>query len=167
MNWKKSCVCVCCSCRLTQNGRRPVTDKCLRLFVATRVFPSYLPNDGHICIKCRSMYNKWKALPEFHDILTMINDGHEATNTTTDDVRREATSDDECMDSEKCSDQLLNETSSDNELMNDDLGDDQTVDKSSSDGQSIDDATSDEHVKDKAMSSDENSEKVIYVRNSL
>ena len=140
-------------CRLTQNGRCPVTDKCLRLFVATRVFPSYLPNDGYICAKCCSMYNKWKTLPEFHDILMMINGGHEATNTTTDNVRSEATSNDEWMDSENCSDQLVNATSSDNESM----GDNQTVDGSSGDDQSVDDTTSDDHVKDGVVSSGWNS----------
>ena len=92
MNSNKSCVCLCCGCRLIQNGPRRVTDKYLCLFIATRVFPSYLPNDGHACTKCRSIHNKWKVLPKFHDIVTMINDGHEATNTTNDNVRSEATS---------------------------------------------------------------------------
>ena len=50
----------------------------------------------------------------------MIKDGHEATNTTSGDVHSEATSDDEYMDSENCSDQLVNETSSDNEPINND-----------------------------------------------
>ena len=77
------------------------------------------------------------------------------------------TGDDECIDSENCSNQLVNETSSDDESMNDDSGDDQTMDASSSDDQSVDDAISDDHVKDKAMSSDENSEEVSCVRNSL
>ena len=99
MNSEKSCVCVCRVCRLTQNGRLSVTDKTLRLFAAACVFPAYLPIDGHISAKCRSMYNRWQSLPELYDILTVISDSHEATNTTTDDVGSEATSGDECMDS--------------------------------------------------------------------
>ena len=160
MNSKKSCVCACCGCRLTQNGRRPVTDKCLRLFVTTSVIPSYLPNDGHTCSKCPAIYNKSKALPKFHDMLTMLNDGHEATNTTIEDILSEATSDGERMDRENCNDRLANETSRDDELMNEDLSDAQTVGTSSSDDQSIDDANSDDHVKDEAMSPDRSSEEV-------
>jgi hypothetical protein len=160
MDSTKYCGCVCCGCRLTLNGRRPVADKSVRLFVATRLFPSHLPNNGHICGKCRAMYNKWKALPEFRDILTTIDDGHQTTSTTVDDIGSEAGSDDECMDGENGSDQPVSETSSDSESMHDDPGDDQTVDTSSSDNQSVDDATSDDHVKDEEMTSDGNSEAV-------
>ncbi len=82
MNSKEYYACVCCSCRLITNGRRPVTAKSMHLFVATRLFPSHLPNDGYICNKYRLMYIKWKALAEFDDFLTTIDDSHETTNTT-------------------------------------------------------------------------------------
>jgi hypothetical protein len=49
-----------------------VAAKSAQLFVATRLFPSYLLDDGYICSKCRLMYNKWKAMPEFYDILMTI-----------------------------------------------------------------------------------------------
>ncbi|CAF4723590.1 unnamed protein product [Rotaria sp. Silwood2] len=157
MNSKKYYVCLCCGCLLTPNGRRPVTDKFVQLFVATRIFPSYLPNDCHICMKCRSMCNKWKALPEFHDVLTTIDNNDQTTNTTSDDSSSEGVSDDECMDGENVSDEPVNATSSKNESMDDDYGGDQILGVSSSDNQSFDDAAGDDHTKDEEKSSDGNS----------
>jgi hypothetical protein len=46
------------------------------------------------------MYKKWKVLSEFQNILTTIDDGHQATNTTADDITDEAAWDDKCMDAE-------------------------------------------------------------------
>jgi hypothetical protein len=71
MNPKKSCACTCCSNRVTANERRPVTGKCVRLFVATRLFPTYLPTDCYICNKYRLMYNKWKLLAEWRGLRPM------------------------------------------------------------------------------------------------
>ncbi len=125
--------CVCCGCRLTKTGRRPVTAKSMQLFVAIRLFPSHFANDGYICNKCRLMYIKWKALPEFNEFLTMIDDSHQITNTTMDDISNEGASDDDCMDAENSTNQSVNETLSDNESMDDDdddPDDGQTVNES-------------------------------------
>ena len=97
----------------------------------------------------------------------MLNDGREATYTTTDGILSAAASDDKPIDCENCSYQLANETSSDNQSMDDDFDNDQTVDRSSSDDKSVDDATTDNHVKNEAMSSDGNSGELRYFRNSL
>ena len=138
MDSKKSCV--CCGNRLTANNRCPVTDKGIRCFVGTRLFPSHLPNNGHICSKYRSMYDKWKVLPEFHDILTTIDSDQRTADTTANDISgedeyideekdstSEVASDDEYMDDKNCSDQPANETSSDNESMRNDHGEDQAA----------------------------------------
>ncbi|CAF4137737.1 unnamed protein product [Rotaria sp. Silwood2] len=103
------------------------------------------------------MCNKWKALPEFHDVLTTIDNNDQTTNTTSDDSNSEDVSDDECMDGENVSDQPVNATSSKNELMDDDYGGDQILGVSSSDNQSFDDAARDDHTKDEENSSDGNS----------
>ncbi len=50
MNSKKLCVCTCCGDRLNASSRRPLNGKCLRLFVATRVFPTSLSTDGQISL---------------------------------------------------------------------------------------------------------------------
>lgn len=139
MNSKKSCL--CCGGRLTANNRRPVTGKSVRLFVVTRLFPLELPNNGYICNKCRSMYNKWKVLPEFYEILKTIDDDHQTTSTTTDDISSEdeymdgengssseAVSD-EHMDDENGSDQLQNETSSGNESIDEVAADSPSIDE--------------------------------------
>ncbi len=177
MDSKKSCF--CCGNRLTANNRRPVADKGIRFFVGTRLFPSQLPNNGHICSKCRSMYNRWKVLPEFHDILRTIYGGQRTTDTTADDISgedeymdeengssSEVASDDESMDDENCSDQLVNETSSDNESIRDDHGEDQAVIVRSNDNQSIDEAAGDVGSTDEERSTDEGSEAVSSVQHS-
>jgi hypothetical protein len=105
----------------------------MQLFVAIRLFPSHFANDGYICNKCRLMYIKWKALPEFNEFLTMIDDSHQITNTTMDDISNEGASDDDCMDAENSTNQSVNETLSDNESMDDDdddPDDGQTVNES-------------------------------------
>ena len=164
MNAKKSLVCVCCGCHLSSNLRRPVKDKCLRLFVATRLFPSDLPNDGHICNKCRSMYNKWKSLPEFYHIFTMIDDDYGTMNEIIVDVSGGDTSDDCCMDEENDSDHMVKEISNDNESMDDDSNNDQTADAASNDNQSDDEASSDDKMQDEEMSLDGDSDAVSYAR---
>jgi hypothetical protein len=93
-----------------------VAAKTVRIFVATRLFPSYLPDDGYICSKCRLMYNKWKAVPEFYDILTTIDDSHQITNTTIDDISNEdaSSSDNQSVDGATNDDHIKNkEMSSD------------------------------------------------------
>jgi hypothetical protein len=126
----------------------------MQLSVATRLFPSHFANDGYICIKYRLMYIKWKALLQCNDFLTMINDSHQTTNTTMDDITNEGASDYDCMDAENSSNQSVNGPSSDKESMDDDDPDDgQTANKSSSDNQLVDDVTSDDNMKDEEMSS--------------
>jgi hypothetical protein len=141
--------------------------KSMQLFLAARLFPSHFANDGYICNKCRVLYIKWKALPQFNDILTMIDDSHQTTNATMD-INNEDSSDDDCMDAENSSNQSVNETASDKESMNDDDPDDgQTLNESSSDNQSVDATSSDDYMKGEEMSSDENSEAVSYLRYPL
>lgn len=153
--------CVCCGCRITKADRRPVMAKSMQLFVATRMFPSRLANDSYICNKCRMMYIKWKMLPEFGEVLMMIDDSHEITNDTME-VNGDS-SDEDYMNAEDSGNHSVNVMSSDTESMdNDDPDDAQTLNESSSDSESVYDATSDDQMKDEQLSSDENSEGVSY-----
>ena len=161
MNSKKSCICICCGDRVAANERRPVVGTCIRLFVAARLFPAYLPSDGYICNKCRSMYKKWKVLPEFCDVLTTIDDCHRMTTTSVDNITDEAETNDEDMDIENDSDQLLDDTSNNEDSMDSGSNSDQTVDVSSSDVQSITDiAGNDEQTEDEDMTLDDGREEV-------
>ena len=112
MNSTKSSICICSGNRVTANERRPLNDRCIQLFFATRLFPAYLSTDGYICNKCRSMYKKWKVLLEFCDVLTMFDNCHQITSTAVDDITDESEKDNERMDDENESDQPADDTSS-------------------------------------------------------
>jgi hypothetical protein len=79
-------------------------------FCGHSFIPTYLPTDGYICTKSRSMYNKWRAIPVFFDLLTTFDDYHQTTSTAIDDITDEAERSGESMD----------ETSSDKDSMNND-----------------------------------------------
>ncbi|CAF3181256.1 unnamed protein product [Rotaria socialis] len=151
MNSKKFCACACCGDRLTASCRRSLKGKCIRLFVAARLFPTSLPTDGYICTKCRFMFNQWTALPEFCDVLTTINNSHQAANAVTDVVRDE--------DEDNGTDQLIDDTSSVADSMDDGSIRVQTANASSSDSESIyDSAVTSDQVDDAEINSDESSE---------
>ena len=164
MNSNKGYVCIGCGSRVAANERRPVAGKCIRLFVATRLFPTYLPTDVYFCTKCRSMFNKWKALPEFRDALTTMDQCDQTASTVNDDITDEAETNDECMDDENDSDQPVDDMSSEEDSMDNDPSGDHTVDASSSDDQSITDlAVGEEPTEDEEMNLDENSEAVSFI----
>jgi hypothetical protein len=73
----------------------------MQLFFATRLFPSRFGNNDYICNKCRLMYTKWKALPEFNDFPTMIDDGQTVNESSSDNQSvDDATNDDNMKDEE-------------------------------------------------------------------
>jgi len=74
------------------------------------------------------MYNKWKALPEFQDVLMTIDKNHHTTFTTTDHSASEGVSDDECRNGDDGSNQSVDETSIKNESMEDDYDSDEIMD---------------------------------------
>ena len=164
MNSTKNSICICCGNRVTANERRPIADRRIRLFVATRLFPAYLPTDGYICNKCRSMYKKWKILPEFCDVLTMFDNCHQITSTAADDIIDEAEKNDERMDDENESDQPADDTSSEGDSMDNGSNGSQTMDVASSDDQSITDvAASDDEIEDEEMNSDDDRKAVSLI----
>ncbi len=111
------------------------------------------------------MCNKWKALPEFCDVLTMIDDHHRTTSTSTDNITDEAEMNNECMNDENDRNQPIDDTSSEGESMDDNSSGDYTVDPSFSDAQSITDWAADEElIEDEEMNSDENSETVSLIQ---
>lgn len=110
------------------------------------------------------MYKKWKALPEFCEVLTTIDDGHRTTITAIDNTTDEAETNDECMNVENDSDQPVDDTSSEGESMDNASDGDQTMDASSSDNQSITDtAANDEQIEDEEMTSDDDREGVSLI----
>jgi len=152
MNSKKSCVCVSCDDRVTAKERRPVVGKCVRLFFATRLFPTYLPSDGYICNKCRLMYSKWKLLPEFRDALTTMDDCHQSKNTAIADNADEPEINEECMDDENDYDQPIDDTSSEEQMEDEEI---------------CSKEESEEEIVDEEMNSDESNEAVSLIRYPL
>ncbi|CAF3365146.1 unnamed protein product [Rotaria socialis] len=97
------------------------------------------------------MFNQWTALPEFCDVLTTINNSHQAANAVTDVVRDE--------DEDNGTDQLIDDTSSVADSMDDGSIRVQTANASSSDSESIyDSAVTSDQVDDAEINSDESSE---------
>ncbi|CAF1560311.1 unnamed protein product [Rotaria magnacalcarata] len=151
MNSKKFCACACCGDRLTASCRRSLKGKCVRLFVAACLFPASLPTDSYICTKCRFMFNQWTALPEFCDVLTTINNNHQAANVVTDVVSDE--------NEDNGTDQLIDDTSSVTDSMDDGSIRVQTVNASFRDSKSIYHSTvTSDQVDDEEITSDKSSE---------
>ncbi|CAF4519829.1 unnamed protein product [Rotaria sp. Silwood2] len=140
MNSNKYYTCACCAGRVTASSRRPLIGKCIRLFVATRLFPTSLSTDGYICTKCRIMYNKWMALPEFCNILRTIDNNHETEGIVIDKTSDEDGETKMCMDVEINSDDSMDDASV--EIDSTDGGSDAVnkEDSSSSDDDSFDDS---------------------------
>ncbi|CAF3440823.1 unnamed protein product [Rotaria socialis] len=131
LNSKKFCACTCCGDRLTASCRRSLKEKCIRLFVAARLYPTSLPTDGYICTKRRFMFSQWTVLPEFCDVLTAV----------TDNISDESEEVEWCINEDNDTDQLIDDTSSVTNSMDDGPIRILTANVSSSDSESIYDST--------------------------
>jgi hypothetical protein len=153
MDSKKCCVCACCGDRVGRSGRRSLNNKCLRLFLSARIYPRLIPVDGFICCKCRSMYSRWKSLPEVRHILSTVNfeDDRDMVTTYMVDVSGNATTDDESM---MCDEHAL-------------TSDEETSDKESMDEcvQSVDEFTGDNELVENGACLDEGNDEVIWPDN--
>ena len=157
----KSCICACCGDRLNARSRRPLIGKRIRFFVATRVFPTSLSTDEYICNKCRAMYSKWTALPEFHDLLSTIDSQEQTTATAIGNISDKNGKAAGRMDDENGTDQLTDNTPSEIDSMDADCPGVRTMSASSSDVVSVDDfAASDDQIEDEQVNPDEESEAV-------
>ena len=160
MKSNKSYGCACCDDRLNVVNRRPLNGICIRLFVAARVFPTSLEYDSYICTKCRSMYNKWKAVPEFFNLLTMVENNQKTAAIAAGNIGEEGEEAAACVHDENGSDWSTNDTSRGTDSMDDDSAYVETMDASSI-GVSVDDSTvNSDHVEDEKITSDEDSEAV-------
>ena len=111
MKSNKSYGCACCGDRLNVVNRRPLNGICIRLFAAARVFPTSLEYDSYICTKCRSMYNKWKAVSEFFNLLTMVENNQKTTAIAAGNIGEEGEEAAACVHDENGSDWSTNDTS--------------------------------------------------------
>lgn len=75
---------MCCGNCVTTAERRPVTGASIRLFVVARLFPACLPDNGYICNKCRCTYKKWKMIPEFCHLFSLV----DAFSASVRDIKR-------------------------------------------------------------------------------
>ncbi|CAF1666561.1 unnamed protein product [Rotaria magnacalcarata] len=99
------------------------------------------------------MFNQWTALPEFCDVLTTINNNHQAANVVTDVVSDE--------NEDNGTDQLIDDTSSVTDSMDDGSIRVQTVNASFRDSKSIYHSTvTSDQVDDEEITSDKSSEVV-------
>ena len=161
MNSKKFYVCVCCAGRVTTGERRPLIGKCIRLFVAIRLFPMSLATDAFICTKCRIMYNKWMALPEFCHILRAIDSNTERASVVMENANDEEDEVEQCMDEENSSGEPLDDVSVETDSMDDESNAVNKEDSLSSDNESVDDsAINGDHVKNDEITADEHYELV-------
>ena len=132
-------MCLCCDDRITRNERRPVNGKSIRLFVATRVFLTCLPIDGFICNKCRLMYNKWRCLPEFHDVLMKIDECQQIRSEADGDNSEETEVNEEYMEDENDCDHLVDDASGEARSTDNGSSDDQPMNSSSDEVENDDD----------------------------
>ena len=164
MESKKYYVCVCCNVRLTANSRRPVKGRSIRLFVATRLFPNLLSTDAYICTKCRLMYNKWIAVPEFCEFLQTIDSYPEVTTAAINKVDDEGEEMEEYWNEqmeeysneEYNDDQATDDISDETDLMDDGHIDASEIGSSASDEELFDESPANDRMKDEEMASDEN-----------
>lgn len=171
MNSKKSCVCACCGNRVSLSERRPLNGNCIRLFVATRLFPTCLSTDGFICNKCRLMYNKWRYLPEFRDVFIRIDECHQMRTEAAQDNAEETEVNEECMEDENECDHLVDDASSEAHLSDNGSSDDQPMDTSSSEEENEDEEMysnkgeeeSEDKEMDEEINSDESNEAVSSI----
>jgi hypothetical protein len=152
MDAKKDRSCACCGNRVGLSGRRSLNHRCLRLFVAARVYPSLNPIDGFICSKCRSMYNRWKSLPEVHSILATIDsdDDQEMPVPSVVNLIGDSTNDDERM----VDDDNPGGSGNDHHFMDQSKGDDEPVH----------DAVSEDDAQDEEMHTDMSRETVSVLK---
>jgi hypothetical protein len=78
--------CVNCGQRLSVNERRPVHAKSMRWFFSIRLYPTALECDAYICGKCRFIFNQWKALSEFSELVSIIDGFDEVCSGTGDQI---------------------------------------------------------------------------------
>ena len=165
MNSKKFYVCVCCAGHATAGGRRPLIGKCIRLFVATRLFPMSLTTDAFICTKCRIMYSKWMALPEFCHILRAINNNTERASVVMENANDKYDELEQCMDEGNSGGELLDDVSVETDSMDDESNDVNKEGSLSSDTESFDDsAVNGDHVKNDEITANEHYEVVSLLR---
>ena len=156
MSSKKFYVCACCAGRVTAGGRRSLIAKSVRLFVATRLFPMSLATDAFICTKCRIMYSKWMALPEFNHILGAIDNDAETASVVMENINEEADEEEQYVNEETSGEKPPDDASIETELMDDESNDVNKVDSSSSDNEPFDDsAVNGDYVEDEEITADE------------
>ena len=158
-------MCVCCAGCVTAGGRRPVIGKCIRLFVATRLFPMSLAMDAFICTKCRIMYSKWMALPELCHILRAIDSNTERVSLVMENANDEEGEVEQCMDEENSGGEPLDDISVETDSMDDESNVVNKEDSLSSDNESFDgSAVNGDHVKNDKVTADEHYELVSSFR---
>ena len=107
------------------------------------------------------MYNKWTALPEFHDLLSTIDSQEQTAATATDNIGDKDGKAVEHMDDENGTDQPTDNTPNEIDSMDADCPGVRTVSASSSNVVPVDDfAAGDGQVEDEQVNPDEESEAV-------